>query len=549
MDEKSRKTSLKVMMIGLVAASLVVVGLAATIVGATNLRRGMEDEVETGVMAACISYAQVLNYTREHIDKDATLEADMSKETGYDYTFFLGDTRERSSIPGVVGTKAGDAVIEHVINGKQAYQAQNVVINGEKYYVAYEPLEDENGVYGMAFVGKKKIEITAYISKRVAWTVTLAFAIVIAFTTLAVLYVLKIVEAIDENVKAVRQMATGDLDIHLSENVTGRTDELGEMSKALFNMAEKVRSVIGNARISSKEVDDSAGYLSDTAASITETAENVTMAVGQVATGASSQADSLQNAVECVTEINDAVQMITDNAEEMQKLADSMQENSTMSQEKLTELRTSTRESIKAIEGIVELIGNTNTAVTTISEAVSIIDAIAAQTNLLSLNASIEAARAGEAGKGFAVVADEIRQLADQSAEAAQNIQQAMKGLSADSNQTMEEAGSVQETMSNQRSIIHRTIEQVDSLITDINKSIALTKDIVENVDKTEKASMVISDTITNLSSISEENAASSEETRASMQNLSDTMTKLLERATGLNSIADDLEQEMAFFV
>ena len=67
MDEKSRKTSLKVMMIGLVAASLVVVGLAATIVGATNLRRGMEDEVETGVMAACISYAQVLNYTREHL--------------------------------------------------------------------------------------------------------------------------------------------------------------------------------------------------------------------------------------------------------------------------------------------------------------------------------------------------------------------------------------------------------------------------------------------------------------------------------------------------
>ena len=234
MDEKSRKTSLKVMMIGLVAASLVVVGLAATIVGATNLRRGMEDEVETGVMAACISYAQVLNYTREHIDKDATLEADMSKETGYDYTFFLGDTRERSSIPGVVGTKAGDAVIQHVINGKQAYQAQNVVINGEKYYVAYEPLEDENGVYGMAFVGKKKVEITAYISKRVAWTVTIAFAIVIAFTTLAVLYVLKIVEAIDENVRAVRQMATGDLDIQLSDKVRNRSDELGEMSTALF---------------------------------------------------------------------------------------------------------------------------------------------------------------------------------------------------------------------------------------------------------------------------------------------------------------------------
>ncbi|MBQ1735621.1 MAG: cache domain-containing protein, partial [Lachnospiraceae bacterium] len=80
---------------------------------------------------------------------------DMNQKTGYDYTYFVGDTRERSSISGVVGTKASDAVIDAVIKNKQSYQAQNVVINGEKYYVAYEPLlDDQSGeVYGMAFVG------------------------------------------------------------------------------------------------------------------------------------------------------------------------------------------------------------------------------------------------------------------------------------------------------------------------------------------------------------------------------------------------------------
>ena len=248
------------------------------------------------------------------------------------------------------------------------------------------------------------------------------------------------------------------------------------------------------------------------------------------------------------SKLNDAVQLITNNTEEMQSIADSMQENSQASQEKLTALRMSTRESIAAIDGIVDLIGNTNTAVTTISEAVQIIDAIAAQTNLLSLNASIEAARAGEAGKGFAVVADEIRQLADQSAAAAQNIQEAMKGLASDSNKTMEEAGSVQEAMTKQRSTIHRTIEQVDLLIEDINKSVKLTREIVENVEKTEMASNAISDTITSLSSISQENAASSEETRASMQDLSDTMEILSSKASGLNDIAKVLDKEMAFF-
>ena len=123
-----------------------------------------------------------------------------------------------------------------------------------------------------------------------------------------------------------------------------------------------------------------------------------------------------------------------------------------------------------------------------------------------------------------------------------------MKGLASDSNKTMEEAGSVQEAISKQRSTIHRTIEQVDSLIEDINKSISLTREIVENVDKTEAASNAISDTITNLSSISQENAASSEETRASMEDLSDTMDVLSQKASGLNDIAKVLDKEMSFF-
>ncbi len=552
LEEKSRKMSIKVFLTGLVMLALILVGAITTLVAVINLRRGMEDEVEQGVKAACQTYAMVLQYTAEDAQNGTVtnLEKDMKEKTGYDYTFFIGDTRERSSIEGVVGTKAGDAVIEAVLNQKQSYQAKNVVINDQKYYVAYEPLfsEESGEVYGMAFVGLKKIQISAYINDRIKWMLVLGGVLITFFTITTTRYVLSIVRSLDENVKAVRQMATGNLDISLSQKVKDRPDELGEMSQALYDMAEKIRSVIGNARVSSNEVDDSAGYLNETVQTIAETADNVTIAVTQVATGASSQAEALQEAVENVNDINDAVQLITENTEQMQGLADSMQENSRASQDKLTELRMSTRESIAAIDGIVELIGNTNTAVTTISEAVQIIDAIAAQTNLLSLNASIEAARAGEAGKGFAVVADEIRQLADQSADAAHNIQEAMKGLASDSNKTMEEAGSVQEAISKQRSTIHRTIEQVDSLIEDINQSIALTREIVANVDRTESASNAISDTITNLSSISQENAASSEETRASMQDLSDTMEVLSNKANGLNEIAKVLDEEMAFF-
>jgi methyl-accepting chemotaxis protein len=201
-----------------------------------------------------------------------------------------------------------------------------------------------------------------------------------------------------------------------------------------------------------------------------------------------------------------------------------------------------------SIAQIAEKVGATGNAVESINGKVEEIAGIAMQTNLLSLNASIEAARAGEAGRGFAVVAGEIRELADQSAAAAQNIEEAMKGLSEDSSITMEKAGSVQETVVKQRTIIHRTIEQVDDLIESINDSVALTKEITENVERTDEASKTIQDTISSLSSISEENAASSEETKASMSELSTTVSELSDKASALNDVAKGLEKEMEFF-
>ena len=545
-----RKTSLKTVLVGQTMVALILVGVIATILGVINMRSGMEDEVTTGVKAACKSYAEVLSFSAgaDSEDIDDT-ETEMAEATGYDYTFFIGDTRVRSSIDGVVGTKASDAVIEAVINNQESYNASDVDINGELYYVAYEPLiQDDGSTFGMAFVGKKKSEIMTYINKKTWMMVASSVVIIILFSITTIISALKIAYAVKSNVDAVNHMASGDLDIEIDEKVMQRSDELGEMSKALKNTAEKLKSVIGNARNSSGEVDNSAGYLTDAVRNISSTTESVSSAIDQVANGAASQADSLQEAVEGVDKINEAIELIHNNTKEMSELADSMQENSIASSDSLEELRKSTRETIDSIEGIVELIGNTNNAVTKISEAVVIIDSIASQTNLLSLNASIEAARAGEAGKGFAVVADEIRQLADQSADAAQNIQEVMKGLSDDSNKTMAEAGGVQEAVTNQRHVIHVTIEKVNGLIENINKSISLTKEIAANVEATDQASQQISDTISNLSSISQENAASSQETKASMAELSDTMYQLSEKANDLNNIAKGLDEEMRFF-
>ena len=85
-------------------------------------------------------------------------------------------------------------------------------------------------------------------------------------------------------------------------------------------------------------------------------------------------------------------------------------------------------------------IDETNKAISSINTAVEAIESIAAQTNLLSLNASIEAARAGEAGRGFAVVANEIRNLADDSENLAREIHDVMETLLSESTSAVKAA-------------------------------------------------------------------------------------------------------------
>ena len=120
--------------------------------------------------------------------------------------------------------------------------------------------------------------------------------------------------------------------------------------------------------------------------------------------------------------------------------------------------------------------------------------------------------------------------------------------LSEDSAVTMENAGNVQSIIEKQNDVIGNTITLVNTMIHNIDESLVVTGQISESVDRSNQATKVFSDTINSLSAISQENAASTEETRASMLELAETVRRLSEKATGLNTISKTLEEEMSFF-
>lgn len=283
-----------------------------------------------------------------------------------------------------------------------------------------------------------------------SWILAVVIVVTIAFAMLASMRIgKKIAKSIAVSLTdlggRLESFAEGDLSSPFPEINTG--DEIEEMGNHAVHMADTLGAIIHDmdevlgemaagdytvrSRITEKYTGDfqkmyqSMRGLRD---QMTETLTSIGDASEQVQAGSSNLADASQNLAEGATEQAGAVEelhaTISSIATTMEKTAESAEE-SYRKAEQYADAADNSREEMNTMMTAMERIDETSTR---IGDIISEIESIAAQTNLLSLNASIEAARAGESGRGFAVVANQIRELADQSAKAAVDTRELIEG-------------------------------------------------------------------------------------------------------------------------
>lgn len=487
----------------------------------------------------------------EHILMNANLEGVESS-----YTYIVDSEGNMLYHPNKdkIGKSVENVIVKSYIQDlKSGIKHDTYVVeydyNGSiKYAACYT---DENGRF-ILVVSADDDDVLRDSASLIVRVTAISLLIGIAAIVVVFIFIRKIVAPLSYATNAVEELAALDFRVKNEQQerrFAGLKDEVGNIMRAVLKLRGELTAVVTELKNQSDNLFEQSDSLSKSASDTMNNMKDTDRAVDEMANGATMLAQETQSASDNIIEIGNMIDKVNDNTEELAKDADNMKELGENAENILRQLIAGQKEMVTHIGVVNDKTHEANKAAGKISEVVNLITDIASQTNLLSLNASIEAARAGEAGRGFAVVAENIKQLAEQTTSSAADIQDIIHDLEQKSGETVEKTEAVNNIVNKQSEDMKQTADILNQVITGITGLIDKIDSIAVSVANMDKSKENVVDVIGNLSSVSQENAASTEETSASTTMAMETAKKIADEAVKLKDIAQELEDRMKQFI
>ena len=460
---------------------------------------------------------------------DNAIVDEVYAQTGSHATIYCDDSRISTTIPGADGERAVGTIMlsdiyETVITNGEQY-VDEAELFGTEYMAAYFPIIDANGMVKGAFFTGSPME-TMIKNRNMAVFIGASIGILMIVIS-GFMLIIFISKSISEPITSVKKMASEMEHGNLHGNIISADEigknEIGELAESISTAIMILDRYVGDVSNMMHEMSEgNFGYESEVTysgdfVSIGESAETLRKRMKDVIESINVSADEVYSGSE---QISNGASVLADGttkqaaaSQELSASLDDISRNISFNAgnaEKAQELSNSSIKMVnkqnEEIGNMLEAMDNIENSAGEISKIIKAIEDIAFQTNILALNAAVEAARAGAAGKGFAVVADEVRNLANKSAEAANN--------------TSILIGSCIDAVNHGSAIAHKTAEAMKRVIAITNETNELIEGIAQQTVKQEESVRQVKIGIDQISDVIQQNSATAEESAASCEQL-----------------------------
>lgn len=469
------------------------------------------------------------------------------------------------SIVGFVTANGRELVSVQVPEGEKKSVIAGETVFADKEFFAAIDEENSEGALEVRYGGEENLFIYSR-SKEVGVTICalipmcivtsqaqeirmITVSLVILAVAIAVVIGFIVTAGIQKDMKRISgglgEVAKGNLTIQVYAR--GR-DEFQTLAKSATDMIANTKKLVNKVSNATEQLEDSSRDVEQVSGVITDCSREITRAIIDIHDGIGMQTEHAQKCVELTDALSDDIQEVSSVVERVEKLVDETERMIGMGMEIACSLGDKAKETTEITDKVSESITLLKTESEIIHSFVDTITSISEQTNLLSLNASIEAARAGEAGRGFAVVAEEIRNLADDSAKAAGQIQRNVMNIEALTSNNVNSANQARGMVEQQTKAVEEAVSVFTDMSGHMEQLVLGLKNIVDNTGRADTRRSDTVQAVRDISQIIEETAQSAEVVRNIADKLLHHVEKLNHTAEALGNHMEELKTEVTVF-
>lgn len=461
-----------------------------------------------------------------------------------DKTMIYHPTAEKVWQP--VENEVVKGVVERIENGESVESAvTEYMFKGEPKFAGYYVPENESYVL---VISADKSDVYAPITTLQKELIRNAAGLLVLAVVVTFIISYLILVSLKKTSESITLLAEGHTDLQFSYRKINHGDEVMKLAVAMNGFIQKFREILSAINQNAKSCLGITESVHGHVNTADQAAVGIKQAIDEIANGATEMAGSIETIVQEMSDMGEAINKVTEDTNNCYRLSGDVEQATHESQKALHDLIKDNQTSYENAHSIVKGVQNIIDVSQNIKTITELIKEIAVQTNLLALNASIEAAHAGEAGKGFVVVAEEIKKLAAQSSEHVVTITDIVNNIIAAAEENNQYAEQINSSITVEQETLDSVVNNFSIMQEKLARAMESVHACTEATGELQKHKEEVLNMISGLSAISEENAASTQETAASISVLREDIGSISSEMERLNQASIMLEETLDFF-